>query len=149
MLERETGVRNIESAFVVCSSSLSLIKFDGLSKTEIALANDYGFYRLSCERDGACGHARALLEELCLVAGPRVCGAIWRQGPGAVGADATQGHWLGATHISAGYSWRRHEWVVKDSIGSTAKSVTAEAIMCFLDEAEKRRMDFGIIVDLR
>ena len=69
--------------------------------------------------------------------------------PGAVRADAYQGHWLWATHVRAGYSWRRNEWVVKCSICITAKSIAAEAIIRFLDKAEKRRMDFGIKVDLR
>jgi hypothetical protein len=69
--------------------------------------------------------------------------------PGAVRADAYQGHWLWATHVRAGYSWRRNEWVVKYSLFITAKSITAEAKIRFLDKAEKRRMDFGIKVDLR
>jgi len=68
---------------------------------------------------------------------------------GAVRADAYQGQWLWATHVRAGYSRRRNEWVVKYSLFITAKSITAEAKIRFLDKAEKRRMDFGIKVDLR
>ena len=47
-----------------------------------------GFYRLSREEEGKFGHARRLLEFLCLIDSSRLCGAIWREGAGAIGVDA-------------------------------------------------------------
>ena len=109
-----------------------------------------GFYRLSREEEGKFGHARRLLEFLCLIDSSRLCGAIWREGAGAIGVDATVGHWVGATHIhEENVPWLDHIWVFKNSIGSFSARETAEEIMEKLDSAEMRRLDFGLVVDFR
>jgi len=121
----------------------------GFALKGIASANNYGVYRLSREHEGEHGHARALLEMLSILTSSRLCGAFWRLGPGSQGTNVTNGHWVGATHIHGDGDWRTHEWVFKDSVGSISRSITAEKVMTYLDNAEKRRLDFGLIVDLR
>ena len=36
---------------------------------------------------------------MCILARERVCGVIWRLGPGVEGVAASQGHWVGASCI--------------------------------------------------
>jgi hypothetical protein len=36
---------------------------------------------------------------MCILARERVCGVIWRLGPGVEGVAASQGHWAGASYI--------------------------------------------------
>ena len=98
--------RSIVRHFMEGTGNLS-----GCAIKEIALANAYGFYRLSREQEGECGHARALMEMLSILTGPRLCGALWRQGPGVAGADASYGHWVGAAHIHGDGPWLTHEWI--------------------------------------
>ena len=122
--------------------------FSGQVLRAIASSYDYKIYRLSCEIEGKCGFARSLVEEMCIIAGSRLCGVIWREGPGFVGAAASQGHWIGATYLGGSGDWRTHKWVFKDSIGSVTKSMSAEEVMCLLDEAEKGRLEFGVVMDM-
>jgi hypothetical protein len=121
----------------------------GRSVKAIAEANDYGMYRLSREENGQSGFARSLVEQLCIVVGSRLCGLIWREGPGVVGASASQGHWLAASYITGKGNWRNHRWVFKDSVGSAVRDMTSENLLALLDEKEKRRLEFGLVVDLR
>jgi hypothetical protein len=121
--------------------------FSGAVLGEQARMHNYGTYRLSMEEIGQCGHARALVEMLCLVSNERVCGAVWRLG-GAIGADAATGHWVGASHIPSVDNWRLHKWAYKDSLSSTAQTMTTEQILNRLDKAETNRADFFVVVDL-
>ncbi len=110
---------------------------------DIASANDYGIYRLSREQEGECGHARALLEMLSIMASSRLCDTFWRLGPGVDDADASSGHWVGATHIHADGDWLTHEsFIVKNSIKSFSRSITAENAMTFLGDSEKQRLNW-------
>ncbi len=65
---------------------------------------------------------------LSIMVSSRLRGAFWRLhvGPGVEGADASIGHWVGATHIHADGDWLTHEWIFNDSIGRISRSITAE-----------------------
>jgi hypothetical protein len=115
----------------------------------IAAANNYGFFSLSREVEGECGHARQLLEFLCVLDGSRLCGVIWREGPGVVGESASKGHWISASHIHAIGDWRTHKWVIKDSMKTSVEPVTTERMIALLDGVESRRAAFGFLVDMR
>ena len=67
----------------------------------IARKNDFALYRLA-RSDGECGFARALVEGLCILARERLCGVIWRIGPGVDGVAALRGHWVCASYIYGG-----------------------------------------------
>ena len=54
----------------------------------IARKNGYALYRLA-RSDGEYGFARALVEHMCILACERVCGVIWRLGPGVEGMAAS------------------------------------------------------------
>ena len=121
--------------------------FSGAVLVAVAEANNYAAYRLSKEQDGECGHARALVETLCLLANARVCGVVWRLG-GAIGAATSSGHWVAASHIPSIRDWRTHQWFFKDSLRNDAVAKSTEEILLELDTAERRRADFYVIVDL-
>jgi hypothetical protein len=38
--------------------------------------------------------------------------------------------------------------VFKDIIGSATKSISVEEVMCLLDEAERGRLEFGVVMDM-
>jgi hypothetical protein len=99
--------------------------FSGQILRAIASSYEYKICRLSCEIEGNCGFARSLVEEMCIIAGSRLCGVIWRVVPGFVGAAASQGHWTGATYLGGSGDWRTHKWVFNGSIGSVTKSMSA------------------------
>lgn len=122
--------------------------FSGKVLVQLALKYGYGAYRISAERDGECGHARALVETLCGLANSRLCGAVWRLGSVA-GAAAASGHWVGASHVPSLTNWLEHQWAIKDSLTSGAATITTtEAILEKLDAAERARADFYVIVNL-
>jgi len=122
--------------------------FSGKVLADLALKHGYGAYRIAAESEGRCGHARALVETLCKLMNGRMCGAVWRLGS-AVGVSAACGHWVGASHVPSLDDWSEHEWFLKDGLSAwPAKVATTEEVLVQLDEAEKRRADFYVIVDL-
>ena len=123
--------------------------YSGGALKALATTYHYGLYRLSREREGECGHARALLKGLSLLDNKRVCGAIWRIGGDVSGHDAASGHWLCASHLnSTDGNWESDTWVFKDSIGSRSEIWTCEKLMTTLDDAEKERREFFVVIDL-
>lgn len=118
--------------------------FSGAVLVELARAHGYGTYRLAKDKVGECGHARALVETLCLLVPGRVCGVVWREG-----TNPRSGHWLAASHIPTLDTWRAHKWVFKDSLCRNPIIMNSNGILSKLDAAEKVCADFFVVVDLR
>ena len=114
----------------------------------IARKNDFALYRLA-RSDGECGFARALVESLCILARERLCGVIWRIGPGVDGVAASYGHWVCASYIYGTGDWSKHRWVFKDSVGSRSRDMPLSELLGVLDSAEKQKREFGAVIDLR
>jgi hypothetical protein len=123
--------------------------FSGRVLEAVAAANDYGTYRLSKETFGECGDARALVETLCILLKSRVCGVVWREGSAVDGtATSSWGHWLGASYLPNLGDWRSHNWALKDSLDSNVHIGSTEQLLERLDEVERKRFDFFVVVDL-
>ena len=92
---------------------------------------------------------RALVEHMCILARERVCGVIWRLGPGVEGVAASQGHWVGASYIYGAGDWSTHRWIFKDSVVKQPQGMHLSEVLGALDDAEKGKREFGVIIDLR
>ena len=114
----------------------------------IARKNHFALYRLA-RNDGECGFARALVEAMCILARERLCGVIWRIGPGVDGVAASYGHWVCASYIYGVSDWSKHRWVFKDSVGSRSRGMPLSELLGVLDSAEKEKRGFSAAVDLR
>ena len=86
---------------------------------------------------GECGFARALVKHMCILAHERLCGVIWRTGPGADGVEAPHGHWVCASYIYGAGDWSKHRWDFKDSVGSRSRDMPLSELLGVLDGAEK------------
>ena len=100
--ERQSGASSSVNHFDRGVGNLS-----GKAIRSIARTNGYALYRLA-RGDGECGFARALVEHMCILARERVCGVIWRLGPGVEGVAASHGHWAGASYIYGAGDWSTH-----------------------------------------
>ena len=99
-------------------------------KTILAIArkDDFALYRLA-RNDGECGFARALVEAMCILACKRLCGVIWRIGPGVDGVAASCGHWFCASCIYGVGDWSKHRWVFKGSVGSRSRDMPLSELL--------------------
>ena len=113
-------------------------------KTILAIArkDDFALYRLA-RNDGECGFARALVEAMCILACKRLCGVIWRIGPGVDGVAASCGHWFCASCIYGVGDWSKHRWVFKGSVGSRSRDMPLSELLGVLDSAEKEKREFS------
>ena len=84
-----------------------------------------------------------------LLARERLCGVIWRIGPGVDGVAASYGHWVCASYIYGTGDWSKHRWVFKDSVGSRSRDMPLSELLGVLDSAEKQKREFGAVIDLR
>ena len=141
--ELRTGASSGVRHFEVGVGNLS-----GKAILDIARKSDFGLYRLA-RSDGECGFARALVEHMCILARERLCGVIWRIGPGVDGVAASYGHWVCASYIYGVGDWSTHRWVFKDSVGSISRDMPLSELLGILDSAEKGKMEFGAVVNLR
>jgi hypothetical protein len=123
--------------------------FSGKVIAAVLEKGDYGAYRLSKEEFGECGHARALVETLCTLLNARVCGVIWREGSLVDGsATSSYGHWLAASHLPNLGDWRSRKWAYKDSLRSDVPIWSTEQVLQRLDDAERKRFELFVVVDL-
>ena len=79
----------------------------------------------------------------------RLCGVIWRIGPGVDGVAASYGHWVCASYIYGAGDWSVHRWVFKDSMGSISRDMPLSELLEVLDGAEKGKREFSAVIDLR
>ena len=86
---------------------------------------------------------------MCILARERVCGVIWRLGPGVEGVAASQGHWAGASYIYGAGDWSTHRWIFKDRVLKQPQSILLSGVLRALGDAEKYKREFGVITDLR
>ena len=110
--------------------------------------SDFALYRLA-RSDGGCGFARALVEAMCILARERLCGVIWRIGPGVDGVAASSGHWVCASYIYGAGDWSKHRWVFKGSVGGRSRDMPLSELLGVLDGAEKEQREFSAFIDLR
>ena len=134
-----SGVRHFE----VVVGNLS-----GKAIRAIARKNDYALYRLA-RSDGECGFARALVEHMCILARERLCGVIWRIGPGVDGVAASHGHWVCTSYIYGAGDCSKHRWVFMDSAGGSSRDMPLSELMAVLDGAEMEQKEFSAVIDLR
>ena len=134
-----SGVRHFE---------VGVGNLSGKAIRAIARRNDYALYRLA-RSDGECGFVRALVEHMCILARERLCGVIWRIGPGVDGVAASHGHWVCASYIYGAGDWSKHRWVFKNSVGSSSRDMPLSELMAVLDGAEKEQKEFSAVIDLR
>ena len=140
---RRTGAKSTVRHFEVGVGNLS-----GKAIRAIARKSDFALYRLA-RSDGECGFARALVEHICILARERLCGVIWRIGPGVDGVAASYGHWVCASYIYGAGDWSVHRWVFKDSMGSISRDMPLSELLEVLDGAEKGKREFSAVIDLR
>ena len=86
---------------------------------------------------------------MCILARERVCGVIWRLGPGVEGVAASQGHWVGASYIYGAGDWSTHRWIFKDSVVKQPQGILLSEVLGALDDAEKGKRGFCVIINLR
>jgi hypothetical protein len=141
--ERQSGASSSVNHFDRGVGNLS-----GKAIRSIARTNGYALCRLA-RGDGECGFARALVEHMCILARERVCGVIWRLGPGVEGVAASQGHWAGASYIYGAGDCSTHRWIFKDSVVKQPQGMHLSEVLGALDDAEKGKREFGVIIDLR
>jgi len=141
--EHQSGASSGVRHFEVGVGNLS-----GKAILAIARKNHFALYRLA-RNDGECGFARALVEAMCILARERLCGVIWRIGPGVDGVAASYGHWVCASYIYGVGDWSKHRWVFKDSVGSRSRDMPLSELLGVLDSAEKEKREFSAVVDLR
>jgi len=119
---------------------------------EVLAQHELGYYRLSKDVAGECGHARALVEMLVRLFNVRVCGAIWRIGESGFNEDCSanaSGHWIAASHIPSTKEWDEHQWHLKDGMRQRPIKTSTEFILRLLDNAEKKGNEFYVVVDLK
>ena len=88
-----------------------------------------------------------MIEAMCIL--QRLCGVIWRIGPGVDGVAASYGHWVCASYIYGVGDWSKHRWVFKDSVGSRSRDMPLSELLGVLDSAEKKKRELSAVVDLR
>ena len=62
---------------------------------------------------------------------------------------ASYGHWVCASYIYGVGDWSTHRWVFKDNVGSISREMPLSELLGILDSAEKGKMEFSAVVDLR